>query len=131
MTLISSLHCFLLSLLTGYLHRYFEAYPFSLSLTRPSPEQAPAARCGELSGADVTTWLWDASYLLTRPSQELAEQLRLVVEPTIASKLSGDYRTGKRINMKKVIPYIASHYRKVKNLVEEDKTEQTWLPGPL
>jgi midasin len=35
-------------------------------------------------------------------SQELAEQLRLVMEPTLASKLQGDYRTGKRINMKKV-----------------------------
>lgn len=47
-------------------------------------------------------------------SQELAEHLRLVMEPTLASKLQGDYRTGKRINMKKVIPYIASHYRKDK-----------------
>ncbi|MCL7041050.1 hypothetical protein MKW94_021075 [Papaver nudicaule] len=50
----------------------------------------------------------------TRLSQELAEQLRLVMEPTVASKLQGDYKTGKRINMKKVIPYIASHYRKDK-----------------
>ncbi|KAI4355485.1 hypothetical protein L6164_004254 [Bauhinia variegata] len=50
----------------------------------------------------------------TKLSQELAEQLRLVIEPTVASKLQGDYRTGKRINMKKVIPYIASHYRKDK-----------------
>nr|XP_029123013.1 LOW QUALITY PROTEIN: midasin [Elaeis guineensis] len=50
----------------------------------------------------------------TRLSQELAEQLRLVMEPTLASKLQGDYRTGKRINMKKVIPYIASHFRKDK-----------------
>ncbi|KAI8548547.1 hypothetical protein RHMOL_Rhmol07G0280600 [Rhododendron molle] len=50
----------------------------------------------------------------TRLSQELAEQLRLVMEPTLASKLQGDYKTGKRINMKKVIPYIASHYRKDK-----------------
>ncbi|GJN20771.1 hypothetical protein PR202_gb08189 [Eleusine coracana subsp. coracana] len=47
-------------------------------------------------------------------SQELAEQLRLVLEPTLASKLQGDYRTGKRINMKKVIPYIASHFRRDK-----------------
>lgn len=38
----------------------------------------------------------------TRLSQELAEQLRLVMEPTLASKLQGDYKTGKRINMKKV-----------------------------
>ncbi|CAM8907839.1 unnamed protein product [Rhodiola kirilowii] len=50
----------------------------------------------------------------TRLSQELAEQLRLVMEPTLASKLQGDYKTGKRINMKKVIPYIASQYRKDK-----------------
>ncbi|XP_068635226.1 midasin isoform X2 [Aristolochia californica] len=49
-----------------------------------------------------------------RLSQELAEQLRLVMEPTLASKLQGDYKTGKRINMKKVIPYIASHFRKDK-----------------
>lgn len=38
----------------------------------------------------------------TRLSQELAEQLRLVIEPSLASKLQGDYKTGKRINMKKV-----------------------------
>ncbi|KAL3824480.1 hypothetical protein ACJIZ3_020509 [Penstemon smallii] len=50
----------------------------------------------------------------TRLSQELAEQLRLVMEPTLASKLQGDYKTGKRINMKKVIQYVASHYRKDK-----------------
>ncbi|XP_064960659.1 midasin-like isoform X3 [Musa acuminata AAA Group] len=50
----------------------------------------------------------------TRLSQELAEQLRLVMEPTLASKLQGDYKTGKRINMKKVVPYIASHFRKDK-----------------
>nr|CAB3494534.1 unnamed protein product [Digitaria exilis] len=47
-------------------------------------------------------------------SQELAEQLRLVMEPTLASRLQGDYRTGKRINMKKVVPYIASHFRRDK-----------------
>ncbi|KAE8674161.1 Mitochondrial substrate carrier family protein [Hibiscus syriacus] len=59
--------------------------------------------------------LWKRYELLTtRLSHELAEQLRLVMEPTIASKLQGDYKTGKRINMKKVIPYIASHYQKDK-----------------
>eukprot|EP00887_Chlorella_sp_A99_P000601 scaffold17.g601.t1 len=45
---------------------------------------------------------------------ELTEQLRLILEPTLASRLAGDYRTGKRINMKKVIGYIASHFRKDK-----------------
>ncbi|KAJ4957407.1 hypothetical protein NE237_024518 [Protea cynaroides] len=61
------------------------------------------------------TALWRRYELsTTRLSQELAEQLRLVMEPTLASKLQGDYKTGKRINMKKVIPYIASYYRKDK-----------------
>jgi midasin len=47
-------------------------------------------------------------------SSELTEQLRLILEPTLASKMAGDYKTGKRINMKKVIAYIASHFRKDK-----------------
>ncbi|KAK6912183.1 LOW QUALITY PROTEIN: ATPase, dynein-related, AAA domain, partial [Dillenia turbinata] len=64
---------------------------------------------------DNATRLWRRFELqTTRLSQELAEQLRLVMEPTLASRLQGDYKSGKRINMKKVIPYIASHYRKDK-----------------
>uniref|UniRef100_A0ACD5WZY3 Uncharacterized protein n=1 Tax=Avena sativa TaxID=4498 RepID=A0ACD5WZY3_AVESA len=62
-----------------------------------------------------TTVDWRNLELATmKLSQELAEQLRLVMEPTLASKLQGDYRTGKRINMKKVIPYVASHFRRDK-----------------
>ena len=44
----------------------------------------------------------------------LCEQLRLILEPTLASKLQGDYRTGKRINMRRVIGYVASGFRKDK-----------------
>lgn len=52
---------------------------------------------------DNATALWSRFELsTTKLSIELAEQLRLVMEPTLASKLQGDYRTGKRINMKKV-----------------------------
>lgn len=47
-------------------------------------------------------------------SSDLAEQLRLVLEPQLASKMAGEYRTGKRISMKRVIAYIASHFRKDK-----------------
>lgn len=47
-------------------------------------------------------------------SRNLCEKLRLVMEPLVATKLKGDYRTGKRINMKRVIGYIASGYRKDK-----------------
>ena len=47
-------------------------------------------------------------------SRRLCEKLRLVMEPLLATKLKGDYRTGKRINMKRVIGYIASGFRKDK-----------------
>jgi len=47
-------------------------------------------------------------------SRRLCEKLRLVMEPLVATKLQGDYRTGKRINMKRVISYIASGFRKDK-----------------
>ncbi|KAL0757066.1 hypothetical protein Bca101_094734 [Brassica carinata] len=61
------------------------------------------SRALHLKNTSLLVILWRRCELLTtRPSQELAEQLRLVLEPTIASKLSGDYRTGKRINMKKL-----------------------------
>jgi midasin len=47
-------------------------------------------------------------------SRRLCEKLRLVLEPLVASKLQGDYRSGKRLNMKRIIGYIASGYRKDK-----------------
>ncbi|XP_064411298.1 midasin [Latimeria chalumnae] len=59
--------------------------------------------------------MWQQYQLLTSPlSQQLCEQLRLILEPTQAAKLRGDFRTGKRLNMRKVIPYIASQFRKDK-----------------
>lgn len=45
---------------------------------------------------------------------ELCEQLRLVLEATVAAKMKGDFRTGKRLNMRKIIPFIASGFRKDK-----------------
>uniref|UniRef100_A0A3P8RPW4 Midasin n=1 Tax=Amphiprion percula TaxID=161767 RepID=A0A3P8RPW4_AMPPE len=58
--------------------------------------------------------MWHQYQTLTSAlSQQLCEQLRLILEPTQAAKL-GDYRTGKRLNMRKVIPYIASQFRKDK-----------------
>lgn len=57
--------------------------------------------------------MWQNYLVLTAAlSQQLYEQLRLLLEPTQAAKLRGDYRTGKRLNMRKIIPYIASQFRK-------------------
>ncbi|CAM9188295.1 unnamed protein product, partial [Ectocarpus fasciculatus] len=47
-------------------------------------------------------------------SMNLCEQLRLVLEPNLAARLKGDYRTGKRINMRRVISYVASGFRRDK-----------------
>ncbi|XP_028858240.1 midasin [Denticeps clupeoides] len=59
--------------------------------------------------------MWHQYQALTSGlSQQLCEQLRLILEPTQAAKLKGDFRTGKRLNMRKVIPYIASQFRKDK-----------------
>ncbi|ORY99187.1 hypothetical protein BCR43DRAFT_435817, partial [Syncephalastrum racemosum] len=59
--------------------------------------------------------LWQQYENLTQDlAMGLCEQLRLILEPTLATKLKGDYRTGKRLNMKKIIPYIASQFKKDK-----------------
>lgn len=54
----------------------------------------------------------------------LCEQLRLILEPTMATRLRGDYRTGKRLNMKKIISYIASDYTKDKIWLRRTKPSQ-------
>ncbi|CAG2161607.1 unnamed protein product [Oppiella nova] len=55
---------------------------------------------------------------------ELCERLQLVLEPTKMAKLRGDYRTGKRLNMRKVIAYIASDFRKDKIWLRRTKASK-------
>ena len=58
---------------------------------------------------------WSRYENLTRDiSLLLTEQLRLVLAPTLAAKMRGDFRTGKRLNIKRIIPYVASHYKRDK-----------------
>ena len=67
------------------------------------------------NGLEESRELWGRLRSVTGAlSQRLCEQLRLVLEPMVATKLEGDYRSGKRINMRRVIPYIASGFRKDK-----------------
>ena len=66
---------------------------------------AAGAAGGGLEAADLAygSEVWArCEALVGGLAGELTEQLRLILEPTLASKLAGDYRTGKRINMKKV-----------------------------
>jgi len=74
----------------------------------PSTENAIAAWNGLCSITDTA-------------ARDLSEKLRLVLEPTQASRLKGDYKTGKRINMRKIISYIASQFRKDKIWLKRTK----------
>lgn len=69
----------------------------------------------DLPSLEVSRALWHKHESSTRVlSAMLAEQLRLILAPTLATKLRGDFRTGKRLNIKRIIPYIASSYKRDK-----------------
>ena len=82
--------------------------------------------------------LWTRFESLTAPlASELCEQLRQILEPTLAAKLQGDYRTGKRLNMRKIIPYLASEFRRDKIWLRRSKPSvrkyqvREWGPSAL
>ena len=80
------------------------------STTHLQPSSAGSARSAEESRR-----LWSYYESLTRDlSLSLTEQLRLILAPTLATKMRGDFRTGKRLNIKRIIPYIASQYKRDK-----------------
>lgn len=69
----------------------------------------------QLRDYDEALELWSTFQTKTQPlSQSLSSQLRLILTPTQSTKLSGSFRTGKRLNIKKIIPYIASSYKRDK-----------------
>ena len=64
---------------------------------------------------DLAASAWSVlSSIVADSSVRLCEGLRLILEPTLAARLGGEFRSGKRINMRRVIPYIASNFRKDK-----------------
>lgn len=68
----------------------------------------------ELSFDDART-LWIKHQERTRNlALILTEHLRLILQPTQATKMRGDFRTGKRLNIRRIIPYIASSYKRDK-----------------
>jgi midasin len=78
-----------------------------LSLTHLDPSSAPTP--------EQARALWHSHESATHSlSLQLTESLRLILAPTLATKLRGDFRTGKRLNLKRIIPYIASGYKRDK-----------------
>lgn len=75
------------------------------------------SRSGEHDSVDtyrLTNYWLDCTRKVRHLEHELCQQLQIVLQPTKMSKYKGDYKTGKRLNMRKIISYIASHYRKDK-----------------
>lgn len=102
----------------------------------PSPEPTPEPTQESVEAA-LRAWqaagqppggaeaLWRLYEGLTHDlSYALCEQLRLILAPTQATRLRGDYRTGKRLNMKKIIPYVASEYTKDKIWLRRTRPSQ-------
>ncbi len=56
--------------------------------------------------------------------QELSNQLKSVLEADQAQELKGGFRSGKRLDIKKVISYIASNYRKDKIWLRRSEPEK-------
>lgn len=74
---------------------------------------------------DQAEHIWRLYESLTHDlAYALCEQLRLILEPTLATRLKGDYRTGKRLNMKKIISYIASDFTKDKIWLRRTRPSQ-------
>ncbi len=68
-----------------------------------APLQVTKRRQDSSRGEDDLLKAWQAHSVESAvASRELCEALRLILEPTLASKMHGDFKTGKRINMRKV-----------------------------
>lgn len=54
----------------------------------------------------------------------LGENLRIILEPTRRTKFQGNYKSGRKINLRKIIPYIASKFTKDKIWLRRVKPHQ-------
>jgi midasin len=55
---------------------------------------------------------------------KLTNLLRTILESNKNSKYKGDYKSGKRLNLKKIVPYIASDYRRDKIWMKRQKNDK-------
>ncbi|XP_058456556.1 midasin [Malaya genurostris] len=94
-----------------------------LDLRKMVEKETLAVNAVQPEHGDFDRWQEISNRMLPN-ARELCEQLRLILEPTKCTRLKGDYRTGRRINMKKIIPYIASQFRKDKIWLRRTKAAQ-------
>ena len=81
----------------------------------PTPADVAESTTSFARSATDSRRLWSHYETVTHTlSLILTEQLRLILTPTQATRMRGDFRTGKRLNIKRIIPYIASNYKRDK-----------------
>ncbi|XP_055528540.1 midasin [Wyeomyia smithii] len=95
----------------------------TLDMRKMVEKETLAVNAAQPDHDDFDRWQKISNRMLPN-ARELCEQLRLILEPTKCTRLKGDYRTGRRINMKKIIPYIASQFRKDKIWLRRTKAAQ-------
>lgn len=78
----------------------------------------------DLSQEDACRFWREIDAKVSQDASMLCEQLRLVLEPTVANTLAGGYRTGKRLNMRKVIEYVASDFQKDRIWLRRTKADK-------
>ncbi|XP_055690608.1 midasin [Lutzomyia longipalpis] len=95
----------------------------SLEMRKMFHREATSVKTARPEQGDFEKWQ-EVSVKMTQNARDLCEQLRLILEPTKCTRMKGDYRTGRRINMKKIIPYLASQFRKDKIWLRRTKPAQ-------
>lgn len=100
------------NLATVNLHALSERTDDAAADSKPvEVEEVVRTRRPEAEVRQLWSWLEGCTAPL---AAALCEQLRTILEPTLKGRLQGFYRTGKRISMRRVIPFIASNYRRDK-----------------
>ncbi|XP_059609312.1 midasin [Phlebotomus argentipes] len=95
----------------------------SLQMVRMFQREVSSVKSARPGQEDFEKWQ-EVSVKMMQSARDLCEQLRLILEPTKCTRMKGDYRTGRRINMKKIIPYLASQFRKDKIWLRRTKPAQ-------
>ncbi|KAK1444881.1 hypothetical protein BgAZ_107870 [Babesia gibsoni] len=94
-----------------------------ISMSDPHPDDLPS-----LANLSRTFEVDEASKKWRRYREEtigisttLCEQMRMILDPTLNSSLQGDYKTGKRISIRKLMAFIASNYQRDKIWLRRSK----------
>lgn len=61
---------------------------------------------------------------ISQDSTKLINLLRVVLDSNKVSKYKGDYKSGKKLNLKKIIPYIASDFRKDRIWMKRQRSDK-------